>query len=137
MTTCCLETKCTRCCIKTNMVLTSHDIKRIEKLGHDPRLFVSEQNGWLRLKNTMGRCVFHNGTLCTIYEHRPEGCILYPVVYDKDDCCAMLDSECPQKHCFPLSEKTSKQLYALISVLEKERTARRKEKRTGPTTQGR
>jgi len=119
------------------MVLTSHDIERIEKLGYDPRFFVSEQNGWLRLKNTMGRCVFHNGTFCTIYEHRPEGCVLYPVVYDKDDCCAMRDSECPQKHCFPLSEKTSKQLYTLISVLEKERTERRKEKRTGFTTQGR
>ena len=119
------------------MVLTSHDIERIEKLGHDLRLFVLEQNGWLRLKNNMGRCVFHNGTFCTIYDHRPEGCVLYPVVYDKDDCCAMLDSECPQRHYFSLSEKTSKELYALISVLKKERTERRNEKRTNPTVQGR
>jgi Fe-S-cluster containining protein len=129
MTTCCLETNCTRCCIETNMVLTTNDIQTIEKLGHEARSFVSERNGWLRLKNKKGRCVFHNGTVCTIYDHRPEGCVLYPVVYDKDHRMAILDSDCPQRHCFLLSDAKSEQLYRLISKLEKERAGRKKKER--------
>jgi Fe-S-cluster containining protein len=111
------------------MVLTTHDIQTIEKLGYEPRFFVSERNEWVQLKNKNGRCVFHNGTVCTIYDHRPEGCVLYPIVYDKDHRCAILDSDCPQKHCFPLSETKSEQLYSLISSLEKERAGRKKEKK--------
>ena len=111
------------------MVLTTHDIQTIEKLGYEPRFFVSERNGWVQLKNKNGRCVFHNGTVCTIYDHRPEGCVLYPIVYDKDHRCAILDSDCLQKHCFPLSETKSEQLYSLISSLEKERAGRKKEKK--------
>lgn len=128
MTTYCLETNCTHCCIKTNMVLTTHDIQTIEKLGYGMQFFVSERNGWLQLKNNKGRCVFHNGTICTIYDHRPEGCVLYPVVYDKDHRVAILDSDCPQRHCFLLSDTKSEQLYRLISILEKERVWRKKRK---------
>ena len=129
MTTCCLETKCIQCCVKTNMVLTSYDIETIEKLGYEVKFFVSERNRWLQLKNKKGRCVFHNGTICTIYDHRPEGCVLYPIVYDKDHRSAILDSDCPQRHCFLLSNTKSKQLYTLISILEKERVGRKKEKK--------
>ncbi len=129
MTTYCLETNCTLCCIKTNMVLTTQDIQTIEKVGYETRFFVSERNGWLQLKNKNGRCVFHDGTVCTIYDHRPEGCVLYPIVYDKDHRRAILDSDCPQKHQFLLSDTTSEQLYRLISVLETERKGRKKGKK--------
>jgi len=129
MTTCCLETNCTRCCIKTNMLLTTHDIQTIEKLGYVAQFFVSERNGWLQLKNNKGRCVFHNGTVCTIYDHRPKGCVLYPVVYDKDHQVAILDRDCPQKHTFLISDTKSEQLYRLISILEKEQIGRKKEKK--------
>jgi len=128
MTNCCLETHCTHCCIKTNMVLTTHDIQIIEKLGYEARFFVSERNGWLQLKNNNGRCVFHNERVCTIYDHRPEGCVLYPVVYDMDHRMAILDSDCPQRHCFLLSDTKSEQLYHLISILEKEQVRRKKRK---------
>lgn len=128
MTNRCLETNCTQCCIKTNMLLTIHDIQTIEKLGYEARSFLSERNGWLQLKNNKGRCVFHNGTICTIYDHRPEGCVLYPVVYDKDHRVAILDRDCPQRHCFLLSDTKSEQLYRLISILEKERVGRKKRK---------
>lgn len=128
MVACCLETQCSRCCLNTNMVLTSRDVERIEKLGYDKRCFIIEQNGWLQLKNQKGRCVFHNGNVCTIYEHRPEGCRLYPVVYSKDDRCAMLDRDCPKSSCFFLSETTTQQLFDLVTVLEKERAKRRKGK---------
>jgi len=129
MTNCCLETKCSLCCIQTNMILTSQDIETIKKVGYPVKFFVSEQNGWLQLKNDKGRCVFHNGTFCVIYDHRPKGCVLYPVVYDNDHRCAILDRDCPQKHCFTLSDTKSEQLATLISLLEDERTERKKDKK--------
>jgi len=129
MSTCCLETKCLQCCIETNMILSNRDIECIKKLGYDVGFFVKEHKGWLQLKNNMGRCVFHNGKKCTIYAHRPKGCILYPIVYDKENCCAIYDSECPQKHCFSLSDTTTRQLNALVTLLENERAERRKAKK--------
>jgi hypothetical protein len=107
------------------MVLTYRDIENIQKRGYNRQFFILEQNGWLQLKNYQGRCVFHNGIQCTIYSQRPKGCTLYPVVYDKDNNSAILDSECPQQQCFLLSKVKSQQLHRLISILEKERTERR------------
>jgi Fe-S-cluster containining protein len=121
----CLKTKCIQCCIETNMILSYRDIENIQKMGYDREFFISESKGWLQLKNNNGRCVFHNGKRCTIYYHKPEGCTLYPVVYNKDNNCAILDNECPQKHCFSLSNTKSQQLNFLISLLEKERTERK------------
>jgi uncharacterized protein len=129
MTDCCLETNCTRCCIKTNMILTTSDIQTIEKLGYEKPFFVSERNGWLELKNKKGRCVFHNGTRCTIYDYRPEGCVLYPIVYEKNHRMAILDSDCPQRHYFMVSQDKVQQLHTLIMILEKERKERKKGKK--------
>jgi len=109
------------------MILTHRDIKNIQKIGYDSKFFISESKGWLQLKNHKGRCVFHNGKHCTIYYHRPEGCTLYPVVYDKDKNSAILDNECPQKHCFSISKTKSQQLNYLISILKNERTERKKQ----------
>ena len=128
MTECCLETKCFQCCKETNMLLSYHDIENIQKLGYDREFFVKEHNGWLQLKNNKDNCVFHNNTYCTIYEQRPEGCTLYPVVYDNDNQCEILDSDCPQKQCFLLSKEKTRQLYRLITLLQKERTERKKDK---------
>jgi Fe-S-cluster containining protein len=121
----CLETKCMQCCTETNMLLSYHDIEKIKKRGIDPLLFIVESDGWLHLKNSHGRCVFHDGDKCTIYEDRPEGCTLYPVVYDADNHHAVLDEECPQRHCFPLEKPRANQLVTLIATLKHERTQRR------------
>ena len=129
MSSCCLETKCIQCCIETNMLLSYHDIENIQKMRYDQKFFISKRNGWLQLKNHQGRCVFHNGTRCTIYDQRPEGCTLYPVVYDKDNKSAILDGECPQKQCFPLKKSKTQQLIDLISTLERERSQREKQKK--------
>jgi uncharacterized protein len=106
------------------MILSNHDIEIIEKFGYDRTVFSENHHDWIQLKNIHGRCVFHDGNKCTIYEHRPEGCKLYPVVYDKDNHRAILDLECPQKQCFPIRKPTTEQLYGLISTLEHERTQR-------------
>ena len=125
----CLKTKCIQCCIETNMILSYRDIDNIQNMGYDYEFFVTESKGWLQLKNHNGRCVFHNGTQCTIYSHRPEGCTLYPVVYDKDTKSAILDNGCLQKHNFSISNVKSQQLDVLISILEKEKTERKKRKK--------
>lgn len=124
MTLYCLEKKCIRCCIETNMFLSYHDIKAIEKLGYKKEFFVFENKGWLQLKNHNGRCVFHNGNKCTIYDQRPKGCSLYPIVYDKTNSKAILDDECPQQKYFSLSKTKVEQLLTLVQLLQKERTQR-------------
>jgi len=134
MSNCCLETKCMQCCIQTNMILSYRDIAIIEQMGYEKIFFVSENDGWLQLKNVDGRCVFHNGIECIIYPKRPQGCTLYPVVYDNDDKRAILDDECPQRHCFSLSKTKVLELKSLIALLEKERTERMK-KNIRSTTQ--
>jgi len=112
------------------MVLTNQDIQTIEKLGYKTDFFVADIKSWFQLKNTKGRCVFHNGTICVIYDHRPEGCRLYPVVYQKDDDKAILDNDCPQRHCFIITKEKSQQLLILIQTLEDERAERKQKKKT-------
>jgi Fe-S-cluster containining protein len=124
----CLNSKCIQCCKETNMLLTNQDIEKITKLGYDRPYFIQELNGWLQLKNSQGRCVFHTGDRCSIYQYRPEGCTLYPVVYDNDNHCAILDRECPQRQTFSLGKHHVQKLDALISTLRRERTQRKKSK---------
>ncbi len=124
MAKCCRETKCLQCCRETNMVLSYRDIKRIEKKENAHRFYSEDGEGWLRLNTAASRCVFHDGCKCTIYRSRPEGCALYPVVYDADARIAILDAECPQRHRFRLTKKKTRQLIHLVSVLRRERNQR-------------
>ncbi len=124
MTACCLHTRCNLCCRHTNMLLSDKDIHNITTLGYHRSFFTIQRNGWLRLKNYKGRCIFHNGEHCTIYDHRPEGCVLYPVVYDADRRIAIIDAECPQRRQFFINEQKTRQLKHLIALLQKERVQR-------------
>ena len=94
----CLKYKCFRCCLNTEMPLTEDDIARIESLGYSRDYFVVIKDGVPRLRNVNGRCVFLNDDgLCRIYEHRPIGCRLYPIIQVDDYC--MPDYEyCPYAH---------------------------------------
>jgi len=126
MSKCCLDTKCIQCCRETNMLLTYEDIEKITRLGYDRMYFVEERNGWLQMKNSQDLCVFHTGETCRIYEDRPLGCTLYPVVYDNDNHCAILDRDCPQKHKFSLGKNKVRKLDTLVSTLRRERAQRKK-----------
>ena len=66
------------------MELLPEDIERIESLGYKFDEFAEVgDDGIVRLRNVDGRCVFYDAEKrsCKIYEHRPIGCRLYPVVY--------------------------------------------------------
>lgn len=120
----CLDNKCIKCCKETKMLLSEKDIERIKKLGFSYEFFVDQINGWLQLKNREGLCVFQNGKQCAIYKNRPEGCQLYPLIYDKDNNCAVLDEECPHRTKFLRTNDLRKKLLSLVSRVEVERSKR-------------
>lgn len=124
MNSLCLDIKCIQCCKETKMLLSNKDINRIKKLGYPYDFFVEKNQDWLQLKNKEGRCVFHNGIKCSIYENRPEGCQLYPIIYDKDNRCAILDEECPYRTKFLITSSLRKKLFNLVSIVEIEKTKR-------------
>ena len=120
----CIDLNCIKCCKDTIMLLSDMDINRIKKLGFSCDFFVDTHNGWLQLKNRDGSCVFHNGIKCLIYDHRPKGCRMYPVIFDKDNNCAILDKECPYKTKFLITQSLRKKLFLLVSRIESERFQR-------------
>jgi Fe-S-cluster containining protein len=106
------------------MLLSTKDIKRIESLGYSCDFFVDIHDGWFQLKNRDGHCVFHNGMKCLIYKHRPKGCQLYPIIFDKENNCAILDEECPYRTKFLITMSSRKKLFDLVSIIESERFQR-------------
>jgi len=120
----CLQYGCIKCCLNTKMPLSTSDIEGIRGLGFSEGFFVTKRDGELRLKNLNGRCVFHNGQRCTIYNGRPEGCRLYPVVFDENKGRAVLHGYCPHRNKFQLTPAISCQVVKLVRKLDAERKRR-------------
>lgn len=99
------------------MPLTEDDVKRIEGLGFKRDYFArTGRDGVLVLKNKSdGLCVFHDGSRCTIYEHRPEGCRLYPLVWSPRLGRATLDTYCPYRYEFRFTREDVDKLKELVS----------------------
>lgn len=108
------------------MLLSKNDIEKIQKIGYSINFFVRKEKGFLKLKNKNGRCVFHNGKICLIYDNRPEGCKLYPLIFNKIFQSAMVDDECLFKDGFRFNKKDVNQLYRLVKQIEFERNIRRR-----------
>jgi len=87
--------KCGICCLGTEMELLPEDVERIEALGYRIEDFAVADGEMLRLKNVDGHCVFYDPATasCKIYENRPVGCRLYPLVYDGRE--VYVDRTCP------------------------------------------
>ncbi len=113
----CRAIRCTACCQQTNMLLTLADIARIETLGLPKTSFTKQGSLGQQLKNTNGHCVFLKAGQCSIYDHRPQGCTLYPVIFNKTTGEANLDDACPRHRDFPLTLETRRQLRRLIQTL--------------------
>lgn len=120
----CLSHHCIACCIETEMPLTEEDMKRIEKLGFKRNNFTVEADGETRLKNLAKSCFFLKDEKCRIYESRPEGCRIYPLVYDVDSHKYVFDDVCPHSSEFKATREDKDRLKHLIRRLEKE-TAKR------------
>jgi Fe-S-cluster containining protein len=95
---------CGVCCIGTEMELLAEDIRRITARGYKMEDFVAEKDGVYRLKNVDGHCVFYDPQtrMCKIYDIRPVGCRMYPLVYDGRS--VTVDKTCPTWNTVPRSE---------------------------------
>lgn len=122
----CLEKGCSACCKGTEMPLSEEDLERLGKLGHDPRAFsLASTDGLLCLRNVNGRCYFLAADgLCTVYDDRPEGCRLYPLVLSEETGEAVLDHDCPHKEDVAPARGHVDALVALLQRVGSEGRAR-------------
>lgn len=119
----CLAHACSVCCHDTAMPLREADVARLRAEGHDPARFAREDDGWLVLRNQRGACVFLRAGQCSVYDARPEGCRLYPLVWEEDAGPA-LDELCPWRDEFTFAPQHRRRLDALVRTLTRERLAR-------------
>ena len=115
----CTVHSCVKCCIETQMPLTRFDIERISRQGYKIKDFVVKRKRERRLKNRDGRCVFLGDDGCIIYSFRPEGCRLYPLVYDEDNGKGVIHDFCPYGYEFKVSRDDIDKLHVLIKKLYK------------------
>ena len=111
------------------MLLLKDDVRRIVNLGFKEDSFTVEFRGFKKLRNSNGRCVFHDGEQCTIYPNRPLGCRLYPVIFDEDLNHPVMDRLCPFRAEFPLSSKARRESSKLYLKLISERQANNNEEK--------
>jgi Fe-S-cluster containining protein len=100
---------CGICCEETVMELSSEDIARLEEISYRLEEFAVTEDGVTRLRNVDGYCIFYSRAdkKCQIYEKRPMGCYLYPVVYLANEG-AVVDDLCPMGHTVSEQELRTK-----------------------------
>lgn len=106
---------CGKCCYETEMLLSDEDVKRIEELGFSREEFSIVVGGIRKLRNVDGRCFFLKNNMCSIYDHRPIGCRLYPAVFDGKE--VVVDELCPKKGEVKLSDEAKRALLRLIKTI--------------------
>ena len=116
----CLSHRCVTCCLETEMPLTEGDVKRIEKLGFNHSDFTVEAEGETLLRNVNKICFFLKDGKCSVYEGRPEGCRIYPLVYDVDAHKFVYDTVCPHAAEFRATSEDKDVLKRLIMRLDRE-----------------
>jgi len=92
--------KCGKCCERTEMLLSKEDIEGLERVGFSREDFaVTGEDGLTRLGNVGEWCYFYDSKekKCQVYEYRPLGCRIYPVVYSIDEG-VIIDELCPMRH---------------------------------------
>lgn len=121
----CLAHACRKCCFDTEMPLTEADARRLEGRGFGRDEFARTDDGWLRLRNRNGQCVFLGPAGCTVHDDRPEGCRLYPLVWDADERRVVLDVEtCPFTREFRITPTQRAAVESLVTELHRERDDR-------------
>ena len=116
----CLNHHCFLCCKNTEMPLTKIDIERLKQTDYKPNDFTVKVDGEIRLRNVSGNCYFLLDGLCSAYDKRPEGCRLYPLVFDENTKNYLLDSFCPYRREFKVTRSNMDKLKMLLEELDKE-----------------
>jgi Fe-S-cluster containining protein len=122
---------CGICCTKTEMLLSIMDIELLEKAGHDRGEYVHlDKKGYAKLQNRNGYCVFYDSAKqrCKVYEHRPSGCRIYPVIYSEEDG-VILDNLCPEKNTVSADELKRKgmKVVKLLDRMDSEAETRKRQ----------
>lgn len=119
----CVRHDCHRCCLATEMTLTAEDVRRMSALGYRG-YYMEAPDGFLQLVNVDGHCFFLKGGHCSIYDHRPHGCRLYPLILDTDTWEVELHDYCPNRGEFAFGKEEREALRELIRLQEAEREMR-------------
>ena len=141
----CLDNACSACCHDVEMLLTESDVARIGQAQPHLDFMFEADDGYLQLRTRDGPaarggrgrpCVFLDPSGgCTIHAIRPEGCRLYPAVWDGVLRSASLDAEhCPHTAGFMLPRATADAVGRLADRLEAERRARQAGSKAGRAT---
>ena len=106
------------------MEVSGEDIKRLEEKGYCRRDFCFLDHGVVRLRNIEGSCYFYSPDQkrCKVYEERPMGCSLYPVVHLVGGG-TITDDLCPNWHTISQQElkKKGTLLKRLLKTIDRER----------------
>lgn len=114
----CVKKKCHLCCLETEMILTPEDIKRLSALGYSLEDFAKKSGKFWTLRNVDGKCYFLDDTGCRIYNHRPYGCRLYPLIYDLTNNTIVLDRYCPYSNEFRIEYGHILSLFEIIKIIK-------------------
>jgi Fe-S-cluster containining protein len=114
----CMNHKCVKCCLETRMPLSRFDMKKILELGYLLEDFTVKRGKEWRLRNRFRRCTFLSEDECKIYSHRPEGCRIYPLVYDEDAGRAVMHRLCFYRHEFEVRKDNVTILMKQLERLE-------------------
>lgn len=118
------------------MLLTNDDLARLKLARPDMDFHFEADDGFLQLKTRDGPpatggagrpCVFlHADGSCSVHDIRPEGCRVYPAVWDESLRGAELDDMyCPHTDNFVLDDGVAGAAKRLAARLLAERRARR------------
>ena len=116
---------CHQCCLETEMILTKADLERIESQGYEREEFClspEETDGFWQLRNVSSplghKCYFlSNEGECTIYDFRPEGCSLYPLILNLNTNEEMIDEDCREKDWFRKQTYYQSQIISINSLV--------------------
>jgi Fe-S-cluster containining protein len=112
------------------MLLSNADVERLEAIGYEKAKFLRyDHQGFAKLQNHKGYCVFYDviQCRCTVYQHRPQGCRIYPVVYSDDEG-VTVDDLCPEKDTVTEAELQTKgrEVVQLLKKIVREAASRSK-----------
>jgi hypothetical protein len=116
--------RCGTCCLETEMLLSTKDIEKLIIKGYSIEFFTRHDNkGYIILKNQNGHCVFfdENKKKCIIYNDRPTGCRLYPIIFDETKG-IIIDKICPSNKSWTKNRKktTGKKVIKLLEKIDNE-----------------
>ncbi len=143
----CMDHGCSACCHDVEMLLTNADLARIQQARPGEDFYFQADDGYLQLRTKDAPpaagwqggpdlpipselrpqpCHFLNADgACSIHAIRPEGCRLYPAVWDDALRGAELDTDyCPHADGFALPQATVDAVQRLADKLESERLGR-------------